>query len=173
MEEGAYRYLPKSHSLEPLTQSFGFNDSGATVKMKTHDQAEDKKKKKKEKKEDIDEEEAEQGSIEGSGECDNEDVDEGGGILEKLRNSTVPQVATMFHQEWIDNAAVIFLISGNVVRVLHARFSILIVSSGHQGGTGIKANHKFCIMTPCLSLKSRLTTACFRRATPLPRGYHR
>ena len=40
---------------------------------------------------------------------------EEGSVLQHLCNATVPQVASMFHQEWIDNSAVIFLISGNVV----------------------------------------------------------
>lgn len=41
---------------------------------------------------------------------------EEGGVLQQLCDATVPQVASMFRQEWIDDAAIIFLISGNVVR---------------------------------------------------------
>ena len=104
-------------------KSFGFNDSGDAAQKKK------KMKKKKEQEEDEDGDgveevnDGDEGMSEASaGTCDNERdaaAEEGVvGVLEKLRHSTVPQVASMFHQEWIDDAAAIFLISGNVVRKL-------------------------------------------------------
>lgn len=108
IETAAYKYLPHSHSLMPLPRSFGFREDIGDV-VETGDVAGDK-------------------TEMGDGECDNkEDREEPedpnkkvkkakkGSVIDQLCNATVPQVASMFHQEWIDAAAVIFLISGNVV----------------------------------------------------------
>ena len=76
---GVYKYLPHSHSLQPVPRCF-------------------------------------------------DPMHEEQNMLRKLGQTTVPQVGSMAHQEWVNDAAVIFLISGNVGTTakhggLYARFA--------------------------------------------------
>jgi hypothetical protein len=88
---GAYKYLPHSHALQPVgcTQAAvaaaaAATGAGAAAGVGT----------------------AKEGEVDDT--CDNAHPD----VHRLLSAASVPQVASMAHQEWIDGAALIMLISG-------------------------------------------------------------
>lgn len=113
IEAGVYRYLPHSHSLQPVPRGLGgfINDDDDAA---------------------ADDETAGGGSDDACSDEATEETDVTRGALQQLCDATVPQVASMFHQEWIDGAALIFLVSGNVDTTakhggLYARFAVDLV----------------------------------------------